>query len=59
MSERDEHNEERRTETPERLDTNEKADDIATVVDPDGSEVVEAISTEQGRVGRGEDTPPT
>lgn len=34
---------------PERTDTNEKADDRATIVDPDGTEAVEAISEEQGR----------
>lgn len=34
---------------PDRIDTNEKADDRATVVDPDGTEVVEAIPDEQGR----------
>ena len=37
------------TPAPDRIDTNEKADDLATVVDPDGSEVVEAIPDEHGR----------
>lgn len=42
---------ERTTVSPEsdRIDTNERADDVATVVDPDGSEAVEAIPDEQGR----------
>ena len=34
---------------PDRIDTNERADDAATVVDPDGTEVVEAIPEERGR----------
>ena len=34
---------------PDRSDTNERADDVATIVDPDGTEVVEAIPEEQGR----------
>ncbi len=37
------------TPAPDRIDTNEKADDLARVVDPDGSEVVEAIPDEHGR----------
>lgn len=36
---------------PERIDTNEKADDIATVVNPDGTDVIEAIPSKQGRTG--------
>ncbi|MDQ4143856.1 MAG: hypothetical protein M3198_08980 [Actinomycetota bacterium] len=35
---------------PDRIDTNERGDDVATVVQPDGEEIVDPQPSRQGRV---------